>query len=131
MITRRGLVLSALASALAVRFASAGSKGIRIGYLDLSADPLYVDSRGYAGLYAIEHRSPFPAAELAIDDAKAIAPALGVTFSLQHRSLESEDPGDALRTLIRDERIVAAILDLPIEQTIAAASAVSSDPVPL
>jgi ABC transporter substrate binding protein (PQQ-dependent alcohol dehydrogenase system) len=105
---------------------------IRIAYLDRSDDPLYVDTKGYAGLYTVEHRSPFPAAELAIDGAKAVGGAIGATFSLVHRSLgEGEDAAAALRLLIDRQHIVAAIVDLPLDQTIAVATAAGPERVPL
>jgi len=105
---------------------------IRIAYLDRSDDPLYVDTKGYAGLYTVEHRSPFLAAELAIDGAKAVGGAIGATFSLVHRSLgEGEDAAAALRLLIDQQQVAAAIIDLPLDQTIAVATAAAPERVPL
>ncbi len=86
---------------------------VRIGYLDRSDDTFYTDAKGYAGLYTVEHRSPLPAAELAIDGGKAVGEALGVKFTLVHRALaEGEDASAALVALIHDDHVVATVLDL-------------------
>jgi ABC transporter substrate binding protein (PQQ-dependent alcohol dehydrogenase system) len=105
---------------------------IRIGYLDRADDPFYVDAKGYAGLYTVERRSPFPAAELAVEGAKAVGSAIGVKFTLVHRSLaEGDDPQAAIRGLIDEQDIVAAVVDLPHDETIRVATSVASDRVPL
>jgi ABC transporter substrate binding protein (PQQ-dependent alcohol dehydrogenase system) len=111
---------------------SAELRQVNIGYLDRSGDPFYTDTKGYAGLYTVERRSPLPAAELAIEGGKAVGEALGVKFTLIHRVLgEGDDASKALAALIHDDHVVAAVLDLPLADTLAAATAATTDPVPL
>jgi ABC transporter substrate binding protein (PQQ-dependent alcohol dehydrogenase system) len=132
MMSRLGLSLLALFLALGGISQPAELPEIRIGYLDRADDPFYVDSKGYAGLYTVEHRSPFPAAELAISDVKAIGGAIGVKFTLVHRTMaESDDPAAAIRDLVDRQHAVAAIIDLPVDQTMEAARAAAAGRVPL
>jgi ABC transporter substrate binding protein (PQQ-dependent alcohol dehydrogenase system) len=111
---------------------SAELRELRIAYVERLEDPLYADTKGYAGLYEVEHRSPLPAAELAIADSAAIGAAIGVKFILLRRTLaKEEDPSTVLRALVSEHGIVAAILDLPIADMVPAALGSSSEPIAL
>lgn len=105
---------------------------IAIGYVDLADDPYYGETKGYAGLYTVDRRSPYPAAELAVQDSRAVGAALGVTFSLAHKTLRAgEDVAGVLRAMIEQQHIMAAVVDLPGDETEKAANALASEPLPL
>ncbi|MFL5260485.1 MAG: amino acid ABC transporter substrate-binding protein [Hyphomicrobiales bacterium] len=131
MITRS--VLFAICSLLSIAPArSEEPREIAIGYVDLADDPYYGETKGYAGLYTVDRRSPYPAAELAIQDSRAIGAALGVTFALVRKTLRSgEDVTAAVRTMIQQQHIIAAVIDLPRDQTEKSANALASEPLPL
>jgi ABC transporter substrate binding protein (PQQ-dependent alcohol dehydrogenase system) len=107
-------------------------RDIAIGYVDVADDPYYGETKGYAGLYTVDRRSPYPAAELAVQDSRAVGAALGVTFRLVHKTLRSgEDATDAVRAMIQQQHIVAALIDLPREDTEKTANALESEPLAL
>lgn len=109
---------------------SAELREVSIAYIERLEDPLYTDTRGYAGLYVVEHRSPLPAAELAMADSAAIGTAIGVKFTLLRRTLaKGEDPVTALHALYSQHGIAAAILDLPLNDMLAAALGSASEPL--
>jgi ABC transporter substrate binding protein (PQQ-dependent alcohol dehydrogenase system) len=109
---------------------SAELREVSIAYIERLQDPLYADTKGYAGLYAVEHRSPLPAAELALADSAAIGAAIGVKFTLLRRTLaKGEDPSAALHALYSQRGVAAAILDLPLEDMLAAALGSASEPL--
>jgi ABC transporter substrate binding protein (PQQ-dependent alcohol dehydrogenase system) len=111
---------------------SAELREVSIGYIERLEDPLYADTKGYAGLYTVEHRSPLPAAELAIADSAATSAAIGVKFTLLRRTLSrGEDPSAALQALYSQRGIAAAILDLPLEEMLAAALGSAAKPLTL
>ncbi len=111
---------------------SAELREVSIGYIERLEDPLYADTKGYAGLYTVEHRSPLPAAELAIADSAATSAAIGVKFTLLRRTLSrGEDPSAALQALYSQRGIAAAILDLPLEEMLAAALGSAAKPLML
>src|SRR5215213_9370800 len=111
--------------------ASSGElREVSIAYIDRLDDPLYADTKGYAGLYTVEHRSPLPAAELAIADSAATGAAIGVKFTLlRHTLSRGEDPSAALQALDSQPGIAAAILDLPLEEMLAAALGSAAKPL--
>src|SRR5215208_6743215 len=95
---------------------------VSIAYIERLEDSLYADTKGYAGLYTVEHRSPLPAAELAIADSAATGATIGVKFTLLRRTLsKGEDPSAALEALYSQSGIASAILDLPLDDMLAAA----------
>jgi ABC transporter substrate binding protein (PQQ-dependent alcohol dehydrogenase system) len=109
---------------------SAELREVSIAYIERLDDPLYADTKGYAGLYEVEHRSPLPAAELGVADSSAIGAAIGVRFTLLRRTLaKDEDPSAALHALYSQRGIAAAILDLPLEEMLAAALGSASEPI--
>jgi ABC transporter substrate binding protein (PQQ-dependent alcohol dehydrogenase system) len=132
MMNRAFLVLIALLCICAVRdqyALSAEPREIRIAYLDRQEDPDYSDVKGYAGLYQLEHKSPLPGAELAIADSAMVGSAIGVKFILEHRSLAAEeDATAALRALQAERKIIAAIIDLPIEEMLPLSRSLASEP---
>jgi ABC transporter substrate binding protein (PQQ-dependent alcohol dehydrogenase system) len=92
---------------------------LAIGFIERSGDALYHGSPGYAGLYRPEHFSPYPAAELAIKDSAAAARARGLNLSLLRKSLTpTEDAASAVAALAAAQGVMAAILDLPAEETL-------------
>ena len=94
MTNRAGLTVIALFWVLCSGLVQAGElREIRIGYLDRSNDPSYVDTKGYAGLYAVEHRTPFPAAELAVDDPSQVVHQCGSGVTSCHNLLAMEVAG--------------------------------------
>jgi ABC transporter substrate binding protein (PQQ-dependent alcohol dehydrogenase system) len=133
MINRFAIFILVSLAGLGVQIASAAElREIPIAYIERQEDPIYSKTKGYAGLYRVEHRSPLPAAELAIGDSAAIGAAIGVKFTLVRRVLaKGEDPSSALRGLRSEQDVIAAILDLPIEDMVAAAIGVSSEPIVL
>jgi ABC transporter substrate binding protein (PQQ-dependent alcohol dehydrogenase system) len=111
---------------------SAELREIAIAYIDRQDDTFYSSSKGYAGLYAVEHKSPLPAAELAIAEASTIGSAIGAKFKfVHHRLAVNEDPGAAIRRLQTEDRIVAAIVDLPVEGMVQASTAVAPETIAL
>jgi ABC transporter substrate binding protein (PQQ-dependent alcohol dehydrogenase system) len=110
--------------------ASAELREVSIAYIDRLEDPLYANTKGYAGLYAVEYRSPLPAAELALADSAAAGAAMGVKFTLLRRTLaKGEDPSAALHALNSQSGIAAAILDLPLDDMLAAALGSAARPL--
>lgn len=130
---RLALVAAVFLCGLAGQVASpAELREVRIAYVDRQDDPLYGENKGYAGIHAMEHRSPLPAAELAIEDAKMVGGAIGAKFVLIRRTIRAEeDPVTVLRTLRAERGIVAAIIDLPGGDTARVALGVASEPVAL
>jgi len=121
------LVLCCLEATIA---SSAELREVSIAYIERPDDPLYAVTKGYAGLYTVEHRSPLPAAELAIADSAATGAAIGVKFTLlRHTLSEGEDPSAALQALDSQPGIAAAILDLPLEEMLAAALGSAAKPL--
>jgi ABC transporter substrate binding protein (PQQ-dependent alcohol dehydrogenase system) len=111
---------------------SAELRELAIAYIDRQDDPFYSGSRGYAGLYTVEHKSPLPAAELAVAEASTVGSAIGVEFKLlHHRLAANEDPGAAIRRLRADSGIAAAIVDLPLEDMVQASTAAAIEPIVL
>jgi ABC transporter substrate binding protein (PQQ-dependent alcohol dehydrogenase system) len=105
---------------------------VRIGYFDLLEDPFYTGHKGYAGLYTVEHISPVTAAELATDNAIVTGEAIGVKFVLLRRSVTTgEDIAEAFGSFAREQQLAAAIVDLPLQQTIEIAVAAASISIPL
>src|SRR5262245_52988129 len=119
---RVALATCALIAALLPAPARAQTEPMRelaIAFIDRTGDALYQGSPGYAGLYRPEHFSPYPAAELAVKDSAAAARARGFNLSLLRKSLtEAEDATSAVRTLAVAQGVIAAILDLPAEETL-------------
>jgi ABC transporter substrate binding protein (PQQ-dependent alcohol dehydrogenase system) len=130
---RAALFILAVLSCIGVETAPAAElREVRIAYVERLEDPLYAGTKGYAGLYEVEHRSPWPAAELGIADSAAVGAAIGVKFTLLRRTLtKQEDASVALRALVSEHGIVAAILDLPISDMVSTAVGASSEPVVL
>ena len=121
------LVLCCLEATVA---SSAELREVSIAYVERLDDPLYADTKGYAGLYTVEHRSPLAAAELALADSAATGAAIGVKFTLLRRTLsKGEDPSAALQALSSQRGIAAAILYLPLEEMLAAALASAAKPL--
>ncbi len=103
----------------------ASRKAIVIGYVSREGDPLYAEPRGRDGVYRPVRRRPLPGAELGVKDAAASARAAGSIVSLSKRSLRpDEDLAPALAELAR-AGATSAILDLPVADLRAAASAPS------
>jgi ABC transporter substrate binding protein (PQQ-dependent alcohol dehydrogenase system) len=111
---------------------AAGPANVTIGYVDLADDPAYANSRGYEGLLPSHRASPFVGAELAIADAKPVGQAVGVEFALAHVTLKAgDDPDAAIKQLVEEKKAVAVVLDLPLDETLKAATDAASRPIAL
>jgi ABC transporter substrate binding protein (PQQ-dependent alcohol dehydrogenase system) len=67
-------------------------------------------------LFRREHFSPFPAAQLAVEDGSSTARAAGLKLVLMRTTLaEGEDAVTGLRNLVQTRGLIAALLDLAVE----------------
>jgi ABC transporter substrate binding protein (PQQ-dependent alcohol dehydrogenase system) len=125
-------ILTLLGSLTITRAEQPPVRELAIAFLDRNGDAQYQASAGYAGLYRPEHFSPFPAAELAIKDGAASARARGLKLLLLRKSLAAdEDAAASLRMLVQSNAVMAAIIDLPLEEMVRLAKTVASDPIVL
>lgn len=127
------LILAA-ASLLVVGEADAQklSRTLTIAYIDRSGDAFYQSTASYTGILRRDRATPFPAAELAAKDAAAVGQAVGATFAVSRKSLaEGEDALAALQGLARQPNLAAVILDLPADETLRLALALSAVPIAL
>ena len=91
---RRCLIaLLTLGSAIvlsASRPASAETRPVPIGYLELEGDPRYELPRSYAGIEVAPRHRPFEGAQVALRSGKFVGRALGLSFSLEKRRAEND-----------------------------------------
>ena len=134
--TNRALLLSALAAMLwslpATMIAAQLPRMVTVLYADQASDPFYANARGYAGIYSNAARTPFPAAELAITDAKLVGEAVGMLFTLKHLTIDAgADTTGAIAKALDADPAAAVLLDLPADAMLKAASELKDWPVVL
>jgi ABC transporter substrate binding protein (PQQ-dependent alcohol dehydrogenase system) len=101
-------------------------------YVDRAEDPAYQPRSSYAGIARREPQPPVAGAELGIQDSRAIGRAIGREFALVRRTLApQQDAAPAVRAALEESGAIAAILDLPTEDTLRVAEAVKDSARPL
>src|SRR5690606_8048573 len=114
-----GLSLWGLVVGLAVLPAAAAT--VSIGYLELEGDARYDPRTAYTRIPLRSYDRPRAGAEVALEEARALAPAIGVTFSLVAASGADVE---ALVTQVgrwRAEGTRVVLLDLPADALAAVA----------
>jgi ABC transporter substrate binding protein (PQQ-dependent alcohol dehydrogenase system) len=113
---------------LAVPAFAQDAPAVRFAYVDRQCDPFYARRESYGGIYDATRKSALAGAELGVKDARIIGRALGVTFELIHDTIpEGAAAAEHVRQLVRREKAVAAILDLPAGDIEAVAAAFGPD----
>jgi len=107
-------------------------ESVTIGYVDRAGDPAHAPGHSYEGLHPKFSPSPYPGAELAVVDAKLAGQAAGMAFALEHVTLkEGDDASAAIRQLAQDRHVSAVLIDLPLDETEAAARSLTDQPLAL
>jgi ABC transporter substrate binding protein (PQQ-dependent alcohol dehydrogenase system) len=100
-----------------------------IALVERSGDRAYQGATAYAGLFRRQRFSPVPAAQLAVEDGAAEARARGFKLTVLRKTLATtEDAAASVDALARGENVLAAILDLPIEDVVQVAGALADAP---
>jgi ABC transporter substrate binding protein (PQQ-dependent alcohol dehydrogenase system) len=124
---KRAQALAALALAALGCLALAGAaraQPITIGYVELDADPRYRPMLGLERLVLATREHPFPAVEVALDEARPLARATGRTFATSRLSAPDAAGAAAAAVAALAERDVHFfILDLPADAVRAVAAA--------
>ncbi len=127
-IDRRAAAGAALALALALvapRSLPAEPAPFDVVYVQRAGDPFYAPHRAYTGLTLRDRHRPGDGVRVAIAEGRILARALGVSVRLVEHTLEAgESAATYVEGLVRKGDARVFVLDLPIEETLAAARAV-------
>lgn len=116
-------ILSLLSPAMAAETFS-------FGYIGQERDPAYERIAAYTNLQLYEKHPPLDGAKLAIRESRVIGRSLGLKFKLVESLIpEDGDAAGAVRAMIEENGITAAILDLPFDAFARTVTALRNDPV--
>ena len=97
-------------------------------YVDRADDPFYEPHRLYTGLTLRDRYPPIDGARTAIKESRIVGRAAGKTFALSELTLgDGQDAVGAIERQVEETGARVFILDLPIEEMIATAKALSSE----
>jgi len=117
-------LVAALALQLVLLSATSAEEPFSIGYVSRTDDSFYDRHRGYTGLVLRDQHPPIDGAKVAVRESRVIGRSLGIEFELVEIALATEeDPVAALRRVSEQRGIGVFILDLPLEDVVAAAKA--------
>jgi ABC transporter substrate binding protein (PQQ-dependent alcohol dehydrogenase system) len=95
-------------------------------YLQRVGDSHYERHRAYTGLALRDQYPPVDGARVALRDSRLIGRSLGIGFELLEAMLaKDEEAPAAIRRLMAEQNIRVFLLDLPIEEVVAAAAALA------
>jgi ABC transporter substrate binding protein (PQQ-dependent alcohol dehydrogenase system) len=98
-----------------------------IVYLQRAEDPFYAQHRVYTGLKLRDRNRPIAGAKVAIRDSRVLGRAMGLGFKLVEQSLSpGENPAEAVEASARDQGSGVFLLDLPLDDVTALASALET-----
>ncbi len=99
-------------------------------YLQRVGDSHYERHRAYTGLALRDQYPPVDGARVALRDSRLIGRSLGIGFELLEAMLaKDEEAPAAIRRLMAEQNIRVFLLDLPIEEVVAAAAALARENV--
>ena len=87
---------------------------LAIGYVEIAGDARYAPIRGAERMILATRDRPFPAVEVALDEAKPLSKVIHRDFTLARITLKSvDDAATAVLTALREQNIHFFVLDLP------------------
>lgn len=103
---------------------------ITIGYIGQEHDPAYERIAAYTNLQLFEKHPAIDGAKLAIRESRVIGRSVGMKFQLAETMIgQGGDATAAVRRMIEEQAISAAILDLPFDSFVRTAAALRDEPV--
>ncbi len=120
------LALSILCCLVTMRAAMAqGTDTLTIGYVEISGDPRYAPVRGVERMILATRDRPFPAVEVAVDEAKSLSLVIRREFAVARITAKTaDDIAPAVLAALQEQHIHFFVLDLPGEAVKLAAQAV-------
>jgi ABC transporter substrate binding protein (PQQ-dependent alcohol dehydrogenase system) len=125
------LALSFLCCLVSMRAAMAqATDTLTIGYVEISGDPRYTPVRGAERMILATRDRPFPAVEVAIDEAKSLSPVIHREFAVARITAKTaDDVAPAVLAALQKQHIHFFVLDLPGEAVKLLAQAVHGNDV--
>ena len=112
-------------SIMPLRAQSEPPRDIRIVYIDRAEDPFYDPPPQTDGVIRIANKPPIAGAELGIKDVAALGRAANVQFILEHHTLAADDDLSSDLATVLKSSPAFILLDLPHDDIVAAAKAVT------
>jgi ABC transporter substrate binding protein (PQQ-dependent alcohol dehydrogenase system) len=114
MTDRRPFILSVAAAVIFLAAVPGWAATITIGYVELQGDPRYDPVLGSEDIVLATRHHPFSGAEIALDEAKPLAPIIHQDFALDRVTVKSRDElVPAVNAAITDKGEHFLVLDLP------------------
>ena len=111
------LALSFLCCLVTMRAAMAqATDTLTIGYVEIAGDPRYGPVRGAERMILATRDRPFPAVEVAVDEAKPLSPVMHRGFAVARITVKTaDDVAPAVLAALQEQHIHFFVLDLPGE----------------
>jgi ABC transporter substrate binding protein (PQQ-dependent alcohol dehydrogenase system) len=111
------LALSFLCCLVSMRAATAQTTDtLTIGYVEIAGDPRYAPVRGAERMILATRDRPFPAVEVAVDEAKPLSPVIHREFAVVRITAKTaDDVAQAVLAALQEQHIHLFVLDLPGE----------------
>ena len=127
---QRWLALAIVLSLVAAPAWAQALETLTIGYVEIAGDGRYEPMRGTEGMVLATRDRPFPAAEVALDEARPLQPMLHRAFALTRITLAATaDVVPAVLAALRERNVHFFVLDLPAEAIALLAPAVKGEDI--